>query len=239
VTGTALVVSGALGTPASGTLTNCSGLPVGGITQNTARLLGRTTASAGATEEITVGSGLSLSAGALTASAGAWTLLSTVTATGASTADIETTFSSAYDNYMIVASRVRPGTTADNLWCRMKLGGAYASGSTDYTYAVANIVSTTYAGSRVNGGPQILIATDLSNGQESIFHFFLANPDGTTYKKSCAWNGAFARNTSGSTDELVIGAGSSEAVTALTGIRFMASTGTITGVFRLYGIANS
>lgn len=38
-----------------------------GYTQNTARLLGRTTASAGAIEEITVGTGLSLSAGSLTA----------------------------------------------------------------------------------------------------------------------------------------------------------------------------
>ena len=52
------------------TLTNASGLPITGITQNTARLLGRTTASTGATEEITVGSGLSLSAGSLTATGG-------------------------------------------------------------------------------------------------------------------------------------------------------------------------
>jgi hypothetical protein len=37
-----------------------------GLTMNTARLLGRTTASSGAIEEITVGSGLSLSAGSLT-----------------------------------------------------------------------------------------------------------------------------------------------------------------------------
>lgn len=40
------------------------------LTQNTSRLLGRTTASSGAIEEITVGSGLSLSAGALTNTAG-------------------------------------------------------------------------------------------------------------------------------------------------------------------------
>lgn len=68
-TGAPVVNGGALGTPSSGTLTSCTGLPIGGITQNTARLLGRTTASAGVTEEITVGSGLSLSAGSLTATA--------------------------------------------------------------------------------------------------------------------------------------------------------------------------
>lgn len=41
-----------------------------GLTQATARLLGRTTASTGAIEEITVGTGLSLSAGSLTATGG-------------------------------------------------------------------------------------------------------------------------------------------------------------------------
>lgn len=43
-------------------------LTASGLTMNTARILGRTTASSGAVEEITVGSGLSLSAGALAAS---------------------------------------------------------------------------------------------------------------------------------------------------------------------------
>lgn len=42
-----------------------------GLTMATARLLGRTTASTGAIEEITVGSGLSLSAGSLTATGSA------------------------------------------------------------------------------------------------------------------------------------------------------------------------
>lgn len=45
-----------------------------GLTMATARLLGRTTASSGAAEEITVGSGLSLSAGSLTATGSSPTL---------------------------------------------------------------------------------------------------------------------------------------------------------------------
>lgn len=68
---TALFSGGPGGTPSSLTLTNATGLPIGGITMNTARLLGRTTASAGAAQEITVGTGLSLAAGSLTASASA------------------------------------------------------------------------------------------------------------------------------------------------------------------------
>lgn len=68
--GTAIVVAGAA--------------TVSGLTMTTARLLGRTTASTGAIEEITVGSGLSLSAGTLTAtgSGGTVTTVSVVSANG-------------------------------------------------------------------------------------------------------------------------------------------------------------
>jgi hypothetical protein len=52
-----------IGAAASGSITTS------GLTQATARILGRTTASTGAVEEITVGSGLSLSAGELSATA--------------------------------------------------------------------------------------------------------------------------------------------------------------------------
>ena len=62
-------------TNSSGTDRTIEGVAAGaitssGLTMATARLLGRTTASTGAIEEITVGSGLSLSAGSLTATGG-------------------------------------------------------------------------------------------------------------------------------------------------------------------------
>ena len=55
-----------------------------GLTMSTAKLLGRTTASTGAAEEITIGSGLTLSAGTLTAtgSGGTVTSVSVVSANG-------------------------------------------------------------------------------------------------------------------------------------------------------------
>jgi hypothetical protein len=65
-----------MGAAASGSIT------ASGLTQATARILGRTTASTGAVEEITIGSGLSLSAGELSATG------SGITAVGASTADV-------------------------------------------------------------------------------------------------------------------------------------------------------
>jgi hypothetical protein len=66
-----------IGAAASGSITSS------GLTQATARLIGRTSSGTGAVEEITVGSGLSLSAGELSATGG-----SGVTAVGASTADV-------------------------------------------------------------------------------------------------------------------------------------------------------
>jgi hypothetical protein len=67
---------------ASGTLALQGAITTSGLTQATARILGRTTASTGSVEEIQIGSGLSLSAGQLSATG------SGVTAVGASTADV-------------------------------------------------------------------------------------------------------------------------------------------------------
>jgi hypothetical protein len=62
------LVTPVLGTPSSGTLTNCT-FPVAiqstGITCSTARVLGRSTAGPGSVEQLTLGSGLSLTAGVL------------------------------------------------------------------------------------------------------------------------------------------------------------------------------
>lgn len=56
-----------------------------GITMSTAKLLGRTTASTGAIEEISVGAGLTLSGGSLTATGGGATDIQIFTSTGANT----------------------------------------------------------------------------------------------------------------------------------------------------------
>lgn len=65
-----VLTSGGAGNPPSWQPNSLTGAITGsGLTQNTAKLLGRTTASNGAIEEISVGSGLSMSAGTLAFSA--------------------------------------------------------------------------------------------------------------------------------------------------------------------------
>lgn len=74
-----------------------------GLTMATARLLGRTTASTGAVEEISVGSGLTLSAGTLSAAAAALTVGSTTIASGTNTRVL-------YDNAGVLGEYVISGT---------------------------------------------------------------------------------------------------------------------------------
>jgi hypothetical protein len=72
----------AYGTPSDVGAAASGSITTSGLTQATARILGRTSASTGSIEEIQIGSGLSLSAGELSATG------SGVTAVGASTADV-------------------------------------------------------------------------------------------------------------------------------------------------------
>ena len=61
-----------------------------------------------------------------TPSAGAMTLLSTITASSSATVDVETGFGATYDSYMILGTGlVAASTSAGGLSFRLKLGGTY------------------------------------------------------------------------------------------------------------------
>jgi hypothetical protein len=166
---------------------------------------------------------------------GGWVFLSTVTASAAATADIETTFNSTYDNYVIVANGVFTGTTT-TLQARFRISGVWPT--TNYSYSLLSNSTTTVAGTgnTVNTGSGVQITPNLTTSSTNTinFIFYVYNPSSITVVKNCSFNGY------GSTaGQQFTGGGLYNATTALTGVRFLGASGTITGTFRLYGIKNS
>lgn len=104
-----------------------------GLTQATSRLLGRTTASTGSIEEISVSFPLTFTGGALGLTAGSWVQIATATASSSSTIDFTGFNSSLYDIYMVEFWNVNP-TTDDWLSLRTSTNGgsSYDSGASDY-----------------------------------------------------------------------------------------------------------
>lgn len=169
------------------------------------------------------------------------TLLSTVSASNSATVDIETTFDSTYDTYLIVASGVTVQTDAVQFLCRMKVGGAYDSGP-NYPFHSNESHSggATYVGVNSGGATAIALTNSAGNAAGKSLNFKLSvyTPTSTSLSKLVDWTGA--AYTSDGRATTMQGVGRNTATTALTGIRFLASSGNIvSGSFRLYGIKNS
>jgi hypothetical protein len=179
-------------------------------------------------------------AGALsfaTPSTGALVFLSTVTASNSATVDIETTFDSTYDRYILEAVDVRTVDSGVVVGAQYKLSGSYV---TTTTYAFhrmqPNDSSASYSGSALAAGAASSIGITAASGR-SQFTMHITNPSSTGVQKLVYWTGG-----SISSDAVTVraGAGLNQGTGALTGIRFIAATGNIlSGTFRLYGIANS
>ena len=174
--------------------------------------------------------------------ASALKLLSTVTAASSATVDLETTFDSTYDSYMVIGSNIKV-STALNVLIRLKIGGVYLTSGYDY------IVQKTTSGSFVadswnDGGGEASIkmmntVTQVDARVRADFVLYLFHPADSTFK-NLVFHSVY-KETFG---YVVHAPGSGENVNAgsgvLTGIRFLTSAGNFeSGKFRLYGIANS
>jgi len=193
--------------------------------------------SYGTNGQVLTSSGTSSAPTWATPSAGALTLLSTVTASSSATVDVETTFDSTYDAYMLVVSGARPATDSRDLLARMKIGGSYVTTSTYITFPASS-------GQTATLGAQIdLITTVWGNDAASSCDvvMYIYNPASTAFKKQIRFEATSMRLDTGATQlQSRSGSASNDGTAALTGIRFYASSGNIAeGKFRLYGIANS
>lgn len=177
----------------------------------------------------------------VTASASALTFLSTVTASSAATVDIETTFNSTYNNYMLVANDITPQTDGMDLRIRLKTGGAYITSATYnyHSHKMSNL-SSTYDCARNNNDSHIVLA--LGVGDSSLAANNLSvnifDTNNTSKERAIYFTGSFAL--SGNSPKCGLsGFGSNTSTGVLQGIRIYMSSGNISGTFRLYGIANS
>ena len=176
----------------------------------------------------------------VTPAGGAMVLLSTVTASNSGTVDIETTFDSTYDVYVLIASGVVNATDGQTINLRMKLNGAYVTSST-YSYHVNNSGrgSAAYVGAAGSDVAQVTFLPAVGNNSQLssnlVFHIY--NPSSTLLRKTITWKGQYAHlyDSSGWAINMTTAASS-----VLTGIRLYAGSGNISkGTFRLYGIVNS
>jgi hypothetical protein len=169
--------------------------------------------------------------------ASALVLLSTVTASGSATVDVETGFSSTYDDYMITVSGVISSTGSSTLLGRLKLGGAYNTTGLYYWNTDTRATNSALNVPEFAGGDtsfQLCAASGLGSSLGDNFSmsmFLLAvNNSGT---KAIYTNGAYALNNNKGGGTL----GYANSNNVISGVRFFASAGNLTGTFKLYGIA--
>lgn len=232
VTGGAVVTadaSGVLGLQAAGNT---------GITLNSSRAIGvGASPSYGTSGQVLTSAGSAAAPTWTTPSAGALTLLQTVTASSSSTVTIDTTFSSTYDMYVIIVSG---GTSSAGgaIRCILNIGGTYQTTSYYGNYFI-NQTTAVNATEISNAANLALLNNTPSSTNAFSGILYVNNPASTTLSKS-VYSQFFANLiTPGAYQQNMTG-WYSGSTAALTGVRFSMGGGTITtGTFRLYGYSNS
>jgi hypothetical protein len=168
-----------------------------------------------------------------------------VTASGAATADVETTFNSTYDMYAIVVTNMSPANDTVTPRMRLKIAGSYQSGSYEYHVATTTSAAGTYSADASTSAAQIVLGASMSGATQSgstlSAVIYINNPASTTKYKNVYWTGTIINGPSAAASHIsnASGGGIYYGLEALTGVRFLYSVGNISGTFRLYGIKNS
>lgn len=177
-----------------------------------------------------------------TPSSGAIVYLSTVTASNSATLDIETTFDSTYDMYMIVVSGLRSASDSVDLKARLKVGGSYQTTSYAYHTPIPSSNAFSYAAANAAGtGDAIGIGFANGNaaGECTSGVFYVPTPSSTALYKIIFGHTMTINDTAYIQTQPFAGYYTG-ATTALTGVRLYFSSGNVSsGSVRLYGIKNS
>ncbi len=178
------------------------------------------------------------------AGGGAMVLLSTVTASSSSTVDIESTFNSTYDGYIIKGYGITFSSNAVQLRGRLKIGGSYQTAA---SYRWRNQITDTSGGNGYDNSAgdtsmQLLYYTtnDGTGTASGHLEILIGSPSNSTFIKGISWDARFTDHSGGRERGGLGNGGYKGSTSALTGVQLFASSGTITaGTFRLYGISHS
>ena len=165
-------------------------------------------------------------------------LLSTVTASNSATVDIETTFDSTYDSYILMLTAVRSTNNNRSLEVRPKIGGSYRTANMYWHLNRSGSANTAYESVVGSNSAALQIAKPLasSNAHHLDLNLYISNPSSTGSYHVLHWNGGLVDNNQVAV--IASGSGYNQNTGALTGIRFILDGGTIRdGTFKLYGVA--
>jgi len=176
------------------------------------------------------------------AGGGAWTFISSATASASATVEL-TGISSTYDHYEVRITDVVPATDGQNLNMRTSTdgGSTYESGASTYRFAVEygqssseahsdNIGTTTYA--------RLMDTVGNAAGEGGHAVVNLAGCSGTAINKTW-WVHAMYVDSSGNARGFS-GIGMRDAVADIDAVQFLFQSGNIaSGTFALYGLAKS
>ena len=180
---------------------------------------------------------------AAAAGGGAWTYISTVTASDSATVDFTSGIDSTYDMYVITYVGVVPQTNDQILNIRVSVSSSFQSGGTDYSYWTGKPIASSGSTDTDDsvGNDRLYITGQQSNSAGASVSGVLEmwGTQSTSLQQVFYYRNA---GTAASQTYARVGWGSGNylANSAIDGVQFLFASGNVaSGVFRLYGVANS
>lgn len=161
-----------------------------------------------------------------------------IVASGAASVDLENYYDSTYDHYVVLGCNVTHATDSTDLYLQFKIAGSYVTASYQSHIHASSSVSTTYTGF-ASPGSAIKMADAVSNNAAAAnsFRVELDFPAETAKWKKVQFTGVSTAGGGSNQTKLMNGGGNYIGGTgALTGLRFKASSGNISGTFYVFGV---
>jgi hypothetical protein len=168
-----------------------------------------------------------------------WTYISTITASGASTVEFTSDFTSTYDDYMVVGGQIIGSSGGTALLCQTRANGSWLTSTTYYWHCMAKRTSGNTYGTAQYGTTtsyQLTPTSSLATGVNDCV-------DITVYLPTCYSSGMRSINAK---VDICRNSGKGGGMNGfinntsiVNGVRFFASSGNLSGTFKFYGLTKS